>query len=95
MPSYHLKFHNCDGAVTDVAMAIEAADLAAIRTIAIEYAREIMAEEVRKGRLCLSCWIVISDASAGNVMTLHFGEAIAMVSEPACGHETEAQAWAS
>lgn len=53
-----------------------------------------MAEEIRQTRLCLSCWIVISNERSNNVMTLQFGDAIAMP-VPACGHETEEQALAS
>ena len=34
------------------------------------------------GKLCLSCWIVIADASGHNLMTLHFGEAITLMNEP-------------
>ena len=92
MASFRFRLHECDGATSEAGSLVEAADLAAARLIAIQRARGMMAEEIKKGQLCLSCWIVISDERGDNVATLQFGDAIAFKSSPSCGHETEAEA---
>ena len=92
MPTYQLKFHECDGSVSDAGTLVDAADLASARDAAIMRAREIMAAEIMRGRLCLSCWIVISDERGDNQDTLQFGETIAFNPTPACVHESEAEA---
>lgn len=46
------------------------------RAIALDAARDIMAAEVREGRLCLLCHIAIEDFQHHPVMTVSFGDAL-------------------
>lgn len=92
MPRFHLRFHECDGSIADVGDAVDAENVDEARAAAIVRARAVMAEEVKNGRLCLSCWIVISDDHGNNVHTLQFGDAIEFKESPACGHATRADA---
>lgn len=54
----------------------ECETLVMARTIALEAARDIMAAEVREGRLCLSCHIAIEDSLHHSVMMVPFREAL-------------------
>lgn len=76
MPKFVFTFHECDGNITADGVAREAVNLDAARELATERAREIMAAEVRKGRLCISCWIVISDQSGHYLATVQFFDAL-------------------
>lgn len=76
MPTYFFDMHQCSGVVTRDQAGREAADPAAAREIAIAMARAYMAEEVGRGCLCLSCWIVVTNEQGHHVLTLQFGEAI-------------------
>lgn len=75
MAKFFLHLHEC-GTCTQDEQGFECEDLFAARVIALEAARDIMAEEVRAGNLCLSCHIAIENSAHDWVMTVSFGEAL-------------------
>lgn len=75
MSIFHFHLHECGNSTMDS----EGRDLPNIETaiiIAVEAARDIMAEEVRLGKLCLSCHIDVEDEHGGQVAHVTFREAI-------------------
>ena len=50
--------------------------LDAARKRAVEYARDVMASEVREGRLCLSCHFEVAGESGEILASMPFKEAI-------------------
>lgn len=77
MPTYFLHLHEC-GTVTEDDDGLELPDLAAARRVATEAARDVMAGEVKQGRLCLSCCIVIGDREGGEVDRIPFRDVLAI-----------------
>lgn len=75
MPRFFFHLHEC-GTVIEDDEGIELADLAAARDQAIHNARDVMAGEVRAGRLCLRCVIHIHDTGGARVETVRFREAL-------------------
>ena len=75
MARYFFDFYEC-GNLFKADESVELPDIAAVREQAIKEARELMAEEVRKGELCLSCRIEVLDECQRPVMLLPFKEAI-------------------
>ncbi len=75
MPRFHLNMNEC-GDVTVDQEGQELANLEAARSLAIERARSIMAAEVGRGRLCLSCSIRIQDGGGTLLLTVQFREAL-------------------
>jgi hypothetical protein len=51
-------------------------DYASVHAQAVESARDIMAEAVKRGRLDLSHWIGVVDEDGRPVLTLPFSEAV-------------------
>ena len=89
MSTFRFRYHECDGTVSDLSSNMDISDLSAARRLALAQAREIMAGEIRRGRLCLSCWIVISDEHGNNVATLHFGDAVDMIAPEHCVNDSQ------
>ena len=56
----------------------ELPDIEAVRRAATDAARDIMANEVRGGYLCLSCHIEVKDADDKVVLTVPFGKALTL-----------------
>jgi hypothetical protein len=75
MALYLFHLHEC-GTILHDAEGREAADLEAARGLAVETAREIMCDEIRHGRLCLSCKIEIMSEEGKPLLDVPFREAI-------------------
>lgn len=75
MPRFFLNLDECGVRSIDDE-GFEAAHHEAARTAAIDAAREIMASEVRAGKLCLSCRIEVTDAEGEIVLTVPFKDAV-------------------
>jgi len=75
MPLYY--FHLYDGCdwVPDTE-GIELADDAAVEAAALWQARDVMAGDIREGRIDLNLRIVIDDASGARAHTLSFADAL-------------------
>ena len=73
MPRYF--FHVCNDDLTIDEEGCEQPDLATAREWAIENARSLVCESVRKGHLNLDDRIEIADDSGGRLMTVTFREA--------------------
>jgi hypothetical protein len=75
MPLYY--FHLYDGGewVSD-AEGIELADRAAIEAVALSQARDVMAGDIREGRIDLNLRIVIDDAAGERAHMLCFADAL-------------------
>jgi hypothetical protein len=57
----------------------ELAHIEAARAAAINAARDIIAAEVQKGRLCLSCRIEVTDAAGEIFLTVLFRDAVEII----------------
>ena len=55
---------------------VEMPDASAARVNAIHEARQIMADEVAHGRLCLACHIEVQDEARNAVLVVAFADAI-------------------
>jgi hypothetical protein len=75
MPRYRFDLHECGSVVADEE-GRELPDIAAARVRATMEAREIMAAEVKQGRLCLSCHIEIMDEAGRPASKILFREAL-------------------
>jgi hypothetical protein len=84
MPRYYLHLHEC-GAVLEDLEGQECASLDEARRRAIASARDVMAGELRDGRLCLGCFISITDGSTGELGRIHFHEAVVVTGLPEIG----------
>jgi hypothetical protein len=75
MPLYY--FHLYDGGewVSD-AEGIELADSAAVEAAALSQARDMMAGDIREGRIDLDVRIVIDDATGARAHMLRFADAL-------------------
>lgn len=89
VPRYFFNLHECGSGVTQDTEGSEARDMAEARAMAIDKARAVMATEIGKGRLCLSCWFVIADEQDRTLDVVHFGQAVTLVNDPGhCGVPT-------
>lgn len=75
MPRFFLHLLEC-GTLYPDQEGVDADSLQVALRRAIEGARDIMCDEVAKGRLCLSCCIVIEDESRSEVARVPFREAL-------------------
>lgn len=80
MARFHFNLHECGDIVIDED-GVERADLAAVRTEAIEAAREVMGAEVKQGRLCLSCHIEVTDEHGERVLVIPFRDALTITGQ--------------
>ena len=87
MPRYRFVLHECSGSTVRDSECQEFADLDAAKQASLDKARAVMAGEIERGRLCLSCWIVILNDKDDYLYTLHFGEAIKIVQPSSCAHD--------
>ena len=71
----YLHLHECDDRIEDE-QGFECETLAVAETIALDAARDVMAEKVRAGRLCVACYIAIEDAGHNPVSTVRFAQAL-------------------
>ena len=77
MNRYFFHIHECGELFTDLE-GIELPDRSAVYREAVAGARGIMAGEVARGQLCLSCRIEVVDEEQRPVLTLPFKEALAV-----------------
>lgn len=82
MPLFRFNLSECGTLFADEE-GREALDVDAARAIALTAARDIMAAEVKEGRLCLSCRIDISDERGNVVATVPFSEAVTITGRSA------------
>lgn len=75
MPQYHLHLHRCGTFYPDEE-GQSLPNLDSARRLAIVDAREIMAEEMRSGQLCLGCRIEIADATGQVLDVIPFKDAV-------------------
>ena len=75
MPHFHFHLDEC-GITTPDADGSDHEDLDAARRAATVAAREIMCEELKDGRLCLSCFIDIADPSGRSLARLDFADVV-------------------
>lgn len=75
MRRYFFHLHEC-GAVLEDREGQACASLQDANRLAIENARDVMVGELRAGRLCLDCFIAITDASGAELARLPFRDAV-------------------
>ena len=83
MPLYFFHLDECGTVITDPE-GTEMADVAAATDRAMDEAREIMSAEIRHGKLCLGCCIVIEGSDGAEVARVHFRDAVAISGITAC-----------
>lgn len=76
MPRYFFTLHDGDCFPDGEGQELE--DVDAARRTAVEAAREMIAEEVRRGRLALGDTIAIHDENGKLVATVGFSDAVAV-----------------
>lgn len=74
MPRYFFHLHN-DVEVEDED-GVDLPDLEAVRAEALKAARDLMAEDVKRGKLTLSHRIEIRDQAGEPVLTVRYADAI-------------------
>ena len=77
MARLYFDLHEC-GDITIDEEGQEVADLATARMLAVRSARDIIRADVLDGRLCLQGVIVVREPGGKTVMTLAFGDAVAV-----------------
>ena len=77
MTRFYFHLNECGDQTLDEE-GLELGSIEEARHQAMRCAREIMADEVSQGRLCLSCNIRIADASGSTVLMLPFREVLAV-----------------
>ena len=77
MKRYYFDLHEC-GTVTRDEQGQLFAGVEGARHAALEAARDMMAAEVRSGKLCLGCSIVVRTAPDAVVFALPFADALAV-----------------
>ncbi len=74
MPRYF--FHVYDDVIAEDEEGSELPNLAAARLNALRGARDIIAEQVRRGYFVLSHWIDVVNEQGERVLTVTFGDAV-------------------
>ena len=69
-------FHIRDGESVDDPDGMYLPDTRSARMEAVRSARDIMAEDVRRGRLPLSSWIEVTDENGEAIFAVPFAEAV-------------------
>jgi hypothetical protein len=77
MDRYYLHLHEC-GTVLEDLEGRECASLQEVTDLAIENARDVMMGELRSGRLCLGCFISITNSAREEVGRVNFRDAVAI-----------------
>jgi hypothetical protein len=75
MPGYFFNLYEC-GKLILTDESCDLPDMGAVHSRAVKEAREIMAAEVQKGELCLSCRMEVLDEELRPVLILPFKEAL-------------------
>jgi hypothetical protein len=75
MAVYHLNLSEC-GKVTPDEGGTEFETLDGAREAAVQGARDLMAAEIKEGRLCLGCCIIITDDSGTEAARVLFRDAV-------------------
>ena len=75
MSRFFFDLHECGRVLID-SEGVEMPDASAARVNAIREARQIMADEVAHGRLCLACHIEVQDEARDTVLMVAFADAI-------------------
>ena len=74
MPRYF--FHVYDDVIAEDEEGAELPNLAAARLNALRGARELIADQVRRGYMVRSHWIDVADEQGEKVLTITFGDAV-------------------
>ena len=75
MARFYFDLHECGSIFID-SEGVEMLDADAARANAVHEARQIMADEVAHGRLCLSCHIEVQDEARNVLLVVAFADAI-------------------
>jgi hypothetical protein len=75
MMRYYFNLHEC-GQITVDETGVNHNNMGSVRLSATKAARDIMAAEVRDGRLCLSCHIEVFDSAGFQVLKLPFKDVL-------------------
>jgi len=75
MARYFLHLHEC-GTILDDPEGQECASLEEATRVATINARDVMIGDMRTGRLCLGCYISITDGSAVELGRVYFRDAV-------------------
>jgi hypothetical protein len=76
-------FHVVDGVgIASDEDGLELENIAAARDVAVEGAHDILAAEIRYGRIDLSWRIDVADEGGAVVLTLPFSDAVRVASDP-------------
>ena len=75
MARYFLHLHEC-GTVLEDLEGHECQSYQHAVSRAVESARDVMAGEMRAGRLCLGCYILIMDSAAAEVGRVNFRDVV-------------------
>lgn len=81
MPSFYFHVCNGNGFVADEE-GQELPDTEAARSVAIKSARDVMAGDLRDGRLDLTAFIEVEDEAHNRLFTLTFADAVAVRTVP-------------
>ena len=74
MPRYYFHLHNAIEATDEEGTVLP--DLDAAKAHAIECARELMSDEIRRGRINLNHWIGIEDEQGAQLLAVRFGDCV-------------------
>lgn len=81
MPRFYFNVVDGVGTATDEE-GLELHGMAAVRSLAVQGARDIMASEVRLGSIDLTWRIVVTDEAGGQVLSMPFSEAVTVTANP-------------
>jgi hypothetical protein len=76
MPRYFFHLHNHIECIDHEGAELPGTD--AVRAHAVHTARDVMAENIRQGEICLSHRIEVVDGSGAPVLTLRFADALSV-----------------
>ena len=75
MARYHFHLHECGTVIPDEE-GLEKPDMDGVREEALLSARELMSNEMMRGKLCLGCHIEVQDEAGEVVLILPFKDAV-------------------
>ena len=77
MVRYFFHLHEC-GRLTEDREGIECASREEAMDVALSSARDVMVGELRAGKLCLACYITITEGSNGEIGRVRFRDAVSV-----------------
>lgn len=77
MPQFFLHLHEC-GKISEDREGSDCSDLEEAVALATTSARDVMAWELRSGKLCLGCHIAIGDEAGAEVARVRFRDVVAI-----------------